>query len=91
MRFWTLLFGSTRIVTCNSIQALPEAATKIKSSYPNVLIEASGGITETTLEKYLIPGVDVVSLSRLTQGYDVVDFSLKIQKAGVDPRNLPVK
>uniref|UniRef100_A0A8B8ER66 Nicotinate-nucleotide pyrophosphorylase [carboxylating] n=1 Tax=Crassostrea virginica TaxID=6565 RepID=A0A8B8ER66_CRAVI len=71
--------------------AIPDATKRIKASYPNILIEASGGINEETIQQYLVPGVDIVSLSRLTQGYDVVDFSLKIQKNGVDPRNLPVK
>lgn len=67
------------------------AASSLKTSFPNTLIEASGGITEETLINFLLPEVDVVSLSRLTQGYDTVDFSLKIQKDGVDPTNKPVE
>lgn len=71
--------------------ALQDAASIIKSKHEKLLIEASGGITEETLAEYLIPEVDVVSLSRLTQGYDTVDFSLKIQKDGIDPTNNPIE
>ena len=70
---------------------MQKAASVIKSKYNNTLIEASGGITEEMLIDYLLPEVDVVSLSRLTQGYDTVDFSLKIQKDGIDPTNKPVE
>ncbi|KAK3084233.1 hypothetical protein FSP39_010375 [Pinctada imbricata] len=73
-----------------SPQALSEAASNIKSKFPHIIIEASGGITESSLHEFLLKNVDVVSLSRLTQGYDIVDFSLKILKDGVDPRNLTV-
>lgn len=72
-------------------QALQDAASVIKSKYNKTLVEASGGITEDTLVDYLLPEIDVVSLSRLTQGYDTVDFSLKIRKDGVDPTNQPVE
>lgn len=62
----------------------------MKSDFPKLIIEASGGITEENIVTYCDKNVDVISLSRLTQGYDVVDFSLKIRKDGIDPRNLPV-
>ncbi|WAR01413.1 NADC-like protein [Mya arenaria] len=71
-------------------QALVDAAAKLKKEYPKLIIEASGGITEETIARYCDVNVDVISLSRLTQGYDVVDFSLKIRKDGIDPRNTPV-
>lgn len=73
------------------LQALSKSAAELKAEFPKLLIEASGGITEENIAQYCDKNVDVVSLSRLTQGYDVVDFSLKIRKDGVDPRNLPVK
>lgn len=53
-------------------------AAKIKSEYPHVVVEASGGITADTMVSYLSEHVDVVSRGNLTQGYDAVDFSLKI-------------
>lgn len=72
-------------------KALSKNAAQLKSEFPNVIIEASGGITEDNITQFCDKNIDVISLSRLTQGYDVVDFSLKIRKEGVDPRNLPVK
>jgi nicotinate-nucleotide pyrophosphorylase (carboxylating) len=46
-----------------------------------VVIEASGGITASTIKDYLCEHVDVVSMGGITQGAQVVDFSLKIQPA----------
>jgi nicotinate-nucleotide pyrophosphorylase (carboxylating) len=54
-----------------------DAAT-FKQSYPHVLVEASGGITVHTMKDYLCPAVDIVSQGKLTQGYDCIDYSLKI-------------
>ncbi|KAJ1910529.1 nicotinate-nucleotide diphosphorylase (carboxylating) [Tieghemiomyces parasiticus] len=48
---------------------------------PNVLIEASGGITEETITEYFCPDINIVSLGSVTQGVPHVDFSLKIQRA----------
>jgi len=56
---------------------LHEVAKHVKSSYPHVTIEASGGITEATLASFLGPHIDVVSKS-FQQGYECIDFSLKI-------------
>lgn len=74
-----------------SPQALSTAAATLKQIFPKLVIEASGGITEDNLQQYCDRNVDVISLSRLTQGYDSVDFSLKVRKEGIDPRNLTVK
>ena len=57
---------------------LQEKAETFKKLYPHVLVEASGGITIHTLQDYLCESVDIVSLGKLTQGYDCIDFSLKI-------------
>ena len=43
-------------------------------------IEASGGIREHTISGFLSPNVDVISMGALTQGYDTVDFSLKLPR-----------
>ena len=45
-----------------------------------MLIEASGGITFDTMADYFSPHVDVISRGNLTQGYSVLDFSLKIAR-----------
>jgi len=61
---------------------LKETAALVKSQYPHVVIEASGGITTETLEEYFSPHVDVISRGSLTQGYPALDFSLKIVPLG---------
>lgn len=67
--------------------ALVKASQLLKQSYPNLIIEASGGIKEETLEQYCMASVDVVSLSSTTQGYAPVNFSLKVRKEGHDVNN----
>lgn len=57
---------------------LRQDAEAFKRQYPNVLVEASGGITTETMPQYLCPHVDIVSQGSLTQGYPCIDFSLKI-------------
>jgi len=49
-----------------------------KLQFPHVLVEASGGITIDNMKKYLCESVDIVSQGKLTQGYDCIDYSLKI-------------
>ncbi|KAJ2447329.1 nicotinate-nucleotide diphosphorylase (carboxylating) [Coemansia sp. RSA 2424] len=51
---------------------------KCLASRNNVLIEASGGITEDTAALYMLPGVDIISFGTMTQSVPHVDFSLKI-------------
>lgn len=67
--------------------ALEKASTALKEKYPHLLIEASGGIAKNTLAQFCRPSVDVVSLSKTTQGYGTVNFSLKLCKEGHDPHN----
>ena len=57
---------------------LKESAATFKAQFPNVLVEASGGITIHTMKDYLCDSVDIVSQGSLTQGYDCIDYSLKI-------------
>ena len=57
------------------------AAQRIKSLYPNVLIEVSGGINKDSLSHYISPHIDILSMGSLTQGYVCIDFSLKVSKA----------
>jgi nicotinate-nucleotide pyrophosphorylase (carboxylating) len=61
-----------------SPEQLRKDAHTFKQQHPNVLVEASGGITAETLPQFLCPDVDIVSQGNLTQGYPCVDFSLKI-------------
>jgi nicotinate-nucleotide pyrophosphorylase (carboxylating) len=57
---------------------LKVAAAAFKAEYPQVLVEASGGITAETLADYICDHVDIISQGRLTQGYECIDYSLKI-------------
>ena len=54
--------------------ALAVAARALKSEFPHLIIEASGGIRRDTLAQFCLPEVDVVSLSATTQGYAAVNF-----------------
>ena len=67
--------------------ALSKASAVLKTEFPHLTIEASGGIKKETLCNYCIPTVDVVSLSKTTQGYGCVNFSLKLCKEGHNPHN----
>uniref|UniRef100_T1J5D4 Nicotinate-nucleotide pyrophosphorylase [carboxylating] n=1 Tax=Strigamia maritima TaxID=126957 RepID=T1J5D4_STRMM len=59
-------------------QEICAVAKIIKSKSSHILIEASGGITETTIQQFASPFIDIISCGKLTQGYPTVDFSLKI-------------
>lgn len=59
---------------------LKQVAALIKSKWPHVVIEASGGITSETMPQFFSPCVDIVSQGKLTNGYDTLDFSLKVPK-----------
>jgi nicotinate-nucleotide pyrophosphorylase (carboxylating) len=48
--------------------------------YGKILIEASGGITETNLLQYASSGVDIVSMGTLTNSVKALDISLEITK-----------
>ena len=59
---------------------LHKTAEQVKLRFPHVIIEASGGIREDNIRDYFSSHIDVISMGSLTQGYPVVDFSMKIQK-----------
>ncbi|PIA13241.1 nicotinate-nucleotide diphosphorylase [Coemansia reversa NRRL 1564] len=65
-----------------SAEELCAAAHSIKSqcltSQKQVLIEASGGITEDSAADYMASSIDIISFGSMTQGVPHVDFSLKI-------------
>ncbi|GFU23889.1 nicotinate-nucleotide pyrophosphorylase [Nephila pilipes] len=54
------------------------AALTLKLQYPNVLVEVSGGITEENILSYANPWTDILSSSSLVQGYNALDFSMKV-------------
>merc|ERR1711879_7095 len=47
-------------------EALHKASAELKKAYPHVLIEGSGGITESSIESYFSPHVDILSLGSMT-------------------------
>jgi len=59
---------------------LTKVAGNIKAQWPHVIIEASGGITDETMPSFFSPHVDIISQGALTNGYDTLDFSLKVPK-----------
>jgi len=56
-----------------------QSAKELKSAYPNVLIEASGGINSQNATKYAVPEIDIISMSCLVQGYPIIDYSMKVE------------
>lgn len=73
--------GADIVMLDNFLPAqLKKDAKSFKEKHPNVIVEASGGITVDTMPEYLSEHVDVVSQGNLTQGYECLDFSLKIER-----------
>ena len=70
---------------------LHKTAEALKTEFPNLIIEASGGIREQNISDFFGPFVDVISIGCLTQGYSTIDFSLKIEKDGHNPSNPVVR
>ena len=68
-----------------SCEELKEAAQHIKSRFPLILIEASGGITEANMHEYMHPSIDIISRGSLTQGYPCIDFSMKVTSGATNP------
>jgi len=56
---------------------LHETAKALKKEFPNVIIEASGGLEDGNIADFVGPDIDVVSKSWM-QSYEVIDFSLKV-------------
>lgn len=57
---------------------LKSVSHELKKEFPQVTLEASGGITGDTFHQFLCDSVDVISQGSLTHGYSCIDFSLKI-------------
>jgi len=72
-------------------EALHKTATVLKQEFPHLLIEGSGGVKLENITQYFGPHVDVISMGSLTQGYEAVNFSLKVLKEGHNPHNPTVK
>jgi len=69
------------IVMLDNLQPkeLKKMAHTLKVAHPNVIVEASGGVTRENIEGYFSEWIDVISMGSLTQGVPHVDFSLKVR------------
>src|SRR4030043_1277439 len=73
--------GADMIMLDNfSLKQIKTACSILKKAgfYGKILIEASGGITETNLLQYASSGVDIVSMGALTNNVKALDMSLEI-------------
>ncbi|XP_053551266.1 nicotinate-nucleotide pyrophosphorylase [carboxylating] isoform X1 [Bombina bombina] len=61
-------------------ESLHAAALSVKTRYPAVIVEASGGISSHNLLQFLGPHVDMISMGCLTQRPQSIDFSLKLKQ-----------
>lgn len=61
-------------------EELVEVSKELRRRRPDILIEASGGITPENVEMYAA-GADIVSLGWLTHSVRSIDFSMDVEKA----------
>jgi nicotinate-nucleotide pyrophosphorylase (carboxylating) len=54
------------------------AAKNLKASFPQVLVECSGGLNEVNCTAYFDQNIDILSFGCLTQSVKHIDFSLKV-------------
>ncbi|XP_036681858.1 nicotinate-nucleotide pyrophosphorylase [carboxylating] isoform X2 [Balaenoptera musculus] len=66
-------------------EELHPTAAALKARFPNVGVEASGGVTLDSLPQFCGPHIDVISLGMLTQAAPALDFSLKLFAEGATP------
>ena len=68
------------IVMCDNMppEALAEIVEYKRKNYPNVLLEASGNISLSTIERYAATGVDAISTGSLIHQANWIDISMKM-------------
>ena len=59
-------------------QTIKEVISKINSTYRNILLEASGNITDSNITEYAETGVDAVSLGFLTHSVKALNLSMRM-------------
>lgn len=61
------------------------AVPKIKSKFPHVVVEVSGGVRQETIASFAaVKGVDIVSIGLITHGPPSVDISMKVTVDSVE-------
>ena len=72
--------GATRLLIDNQTPAVVQAwAAEARALRPGVQIEASGGITLTTVQEFASTGVDYVSVGALTHSAPSADLALEVR------------
>jgi len=61
-----------------SLTAMKEAVGRIRSAAPHITVEASGGVSLTTVRAIAETGVDVISIGALTHSVKSLDISLDL-------------
>lgn len=61
-----------------SITEAKKTSTQLKKSYPNLIIELSGGINENNLSDYSSCNVDLISMGALTNNPHSLDLSMRV-------------
>ncbi|MEO5826644.1 MAG: carboxylating nicotinate-nucleotide diphosphorylase [Gemmatimonadales bacterium] len=78
-----LTAGATRILIDNQApDTVAEWVRIVRASYPEIEVEATGGVTLDTLGRYAMTGVDFVSLGALTHSAPAADLGLSIHRDG---------
>ncbi|XP_055993669.1 nicotinate-nucleotide pyrophosphorylase [carboxylating] isoform X2 [Sorex fumeus] len=81
-----VMVKDNHVVAAGSMEKeLHRTAAALKAQFPNVGVEASGGITLDNLPQFCGPHIDVISLGMLTQAAPALDFSLKLFAEGTTP------
>ena len=57
---------------------IKKAVKLIKNNNEKIFVEASGGITEESLKRYLKTGVDAISMGEITHSAPNIDIRLEI-------------
>jgi nicotinate-nucleotide pyrophosphorylase (carboxylating) len=67
------------IIMCDNMT--PEQIKNVSSyrdeNYPHILLEASGNITQDTIQSYLNSGIDAISSGSIIHQASWLDFSMK--------------
>ena len=76
----SLAFTTWRLLLDNFAPADMQAAVELRNeSYPDVTLEASGGVNLDSVAAIAATGVDFVSVGALTKDIRAVDFSMRFK------------
>ena len=62
------------------VAMIPQILSKLKRIQPDMLIEASGNISEKNIARYAKSGVNIISLGCITHSVESFDFSLVVDR-----------